>query len=183
MVETDGLENRYARNGIVGSNPTASAKILIKMPESKPKLKWQRKYSAGGIVYRNNDAGVEVLIIHPNKWFSKEGTGKWFLPKGVIEDHESAEVTAVREVKEETGVTGEIEEFLGEIQYFFKWEGENIFKNVKFYLMKYVAGEPTGDDFEIHEARFVAINEALKMLDRKNERGIMEKAIKIVNGE
>ena len=143
---------------------------------AKEKAKWQRSYSAGGIVYRQSPEGVEVVLIHPNKWNSQEGTGQWGLPKGLYKDGESPEIAAVREVQEETGVTGEIIQRIGEVKYFFKWQGENIFKTVQFYLMKYVSGEAKSDGFEIHEARFVPLTQALTLLTRKNEREIMEKA-------
>jgi 8-oxo-dGTP pyrophosphatase MutT (NUDIX family) len=142
---------------------------------------WKREYAAGGIVYREtDDDGVEVLLIEPNKRNSPEGTGSWRIPKGLIEEKELPEKAAVREVREEAGVTGGVEELLEEIKIFYKSEGENIFKTVKCYLMHYVSGQAQADGFEVHQAAWFPINEAMHMLSFKSERAAMGKARKIL---
>jgi 8-oxo-dGTP pyrophosphatase MutT (NUDIX family) len=147
---------------------------------ANPKENWKREYAAGGIVYREGDEVPEVLLIEPNKRNSSEGQGVWRIPKGLIEENEPAEKAAVREVREEAGVKGGVEELLDEIKIFYKFEGENIFKTVKVYLMHYVSGEARPDGFEVHAAGWFPIHEAMNMLHFKSERGVLGKARKIL---
>src|SRR5215203_4379500 len=66
--------------------------------------------------------------------------GVWALPKGRIDGRDSAEVTAVREVEEETGAHGRALGKLGDVRYWFNWNGERIFKVVSFFLVRYEGG-------------------------------------------
>jgi 8-oxo-dGTP pyrophosphatase MutT (NUDIX family) len=95
------------------------------------------KTSAGGVVYRENGKGFEIILIK-----IKNGT-IFTLPKGAIDEGESIDETALREVREETGVNGEIEEELGNVSYWFYAKGENIKykKTVHYFLLRYVSGE------------------------------------------
>ena len=70
--------------------------------------------------------------------------GLWALPKGRIDEGESGEATALREVQEETGARGRSLGKLGDVRYVFTWppkpaEGERIFKVVSFFLIVYRA--------------------------------------------
>ncbi|MBW1296836.1 NUDIX hydrolase [Aquimarina litoralis] len=82
--------------------------------------------AGGGKVY---NAKKEVLFIHRN--------GKWDLPKGKAEKNEDMETTAIREVEEETGVTGlEITKFLYKTYHIFKRNGEFRLKVTYWFEMK-----------------------------------------------
>ena len=125
----------------------------------------KREFSAGGVVFKNGN----VLLI-------KNPSGIWTFPKGNIEPGEKPEETAVREVYEETGVKGEIVDYIGEIHYWYTLKGERIFKTVKYYLMKYKEGEPK-PSWEVKDAKFFPIEEAKKLLKYKGDKEIFKKAL------
>jgi predicted NUDIX family NTP pyrophosphohydrolase len=73
------------------------------------------KQSAGTLLYRQGDAGLEVLLVHPSGAYNRKSP--WGIPKGLIDDDEDPETTARRETVEETGViAGELID-LGYIDY------------------------------------------------------------------
>ena len=110
----------------------------------------------------------------------------WALPKGKIDPGESAAEAAVREVREETGVEGQLVEKLGDVRYTYiaTWEpakGERIFKIVSFFLLQAGAGRIGEIDeamrVEVDEARWLPLDEAPKLLTHKGERAMVAKAI------
>ena len=112
--------------------------------------------------------------------------GIWALPKGKIDPGESAAETAVREVREETGVDGRVVEKLGDVRYTYTatWEGakgERIFKVVSFFLLS--AGRGRIDELdeamrvEVEEARWLPLDEAPRLLTHKGERAMAAKAL------
>ncbi len=131
----------------------------------------RREFSAGGVLFKDG----EVLLI-------KNPSGAWSFPKGNIEKGERPEETAVREVLEETGVKGEIIDYIGEISYWYYFEGEKTFKTVKYYLMRYLEGEPK-PSWEVQDARFFPVEEAKKLLKYKGDKEIFEKALKKLSPE
>lgn len=128
------------------------------------------EFSAGGVLYRKKGPEAEILVIEPRP-------GVFALPKGLIEKGEKPEQAAVREVKEETGCLGEVEDFLGKIEYWYVLSGVKIHKFVYYYLMKYVSGDPSLHDDEVISARWLPEEEALKVLSFENEREIVRKAL------
>ena len=70
----------------------------------------------------------------------RRGRMLWSLPKGHIEQGETAEQTAIREVAEETGIQGKVLAALGSIDYWFVTEGRRVHKTVHHYLMRFSAG-------------------------------------------
>jgi 8-oxo-dGTP pyrophosphatase MutT (NUDIX family) len=138
----------------------------------KQKVNWE--YSAGGVVFKKEGKKTLWLIIQP------EGTERWQLPKGKIEEGEKSEPTALREVKEEGGVEARVMADLGKVVYFYNWEKEKIGKHVRFFLMEYVGGNPKDHDSEVEKAEFFEFNEAFKKLTFKNSKEVLEKAKKIL---
>lgn len=130
----------------------------------------KREFSAGGVLFKNGN----VLLI-------KNPSGVWTFPKGNIEPGEKPEETAVREVYEETGVKGEIVNYIGEIHYWYTLKGERIFKTVKYYLMKHKEGEPK-PSWEVKDAKFFPIEEAKKLLRYKGDKEIFRKALEKLKG-
>ena len=107
--------------------------------------------------------------------------GVWALPKGIIGDGEKPEVTAVREVEEETGVEGRLVEKLGDIRYVYTWAGERVFKVVSFYLLRYSQGRlgdlPAATAHEVAEVRWLPLADAPRLLAYKGEREMAERAL------
>ena len=99
------------------------------------------------------------------------------LPKGHPEDGESAEEAAAREVREEAGVTGELLEHLGDVDYSYERRGRQIAKRVAFFLIEYRSGDPADHDHEIEEARWMPLREAATALTYEGERRIVERAL------
>ena len=141
----------------------------------------RREFSAGGVLVRTIQGRAHVAAIRP-----QGKPGIWALPKGKIDPGESAEETAVREVREETGVEGRVIEKLGDVRYVYtaNWEGskgQRIFKVVSFFLLK--AGRGRIDEIdeamrvEVDEARWLPLDEAPRLLTHKGERQMVSKAI------
>lgn len=131
--------------------------------------------SAGGVAYRWNGDRLEVALI------SVSDQRRWQLPKGIIDDGETREITAVREVREEAGINTELIEPLDRVEYWFiaTRGGKRVryHKFVHFYLLRYRSGEVTDHDHEVNEARWVEIQEALRMLTFDSDRNIMRMAL------
>ncbi len=110
----------------------------------------------------------------------------WALPKGRIDPGESAAETAVREVREETGVTGHLVEKLGDIRYVYMWEGERIFKVVSFFLLRAGRGRLGAIDeamrIEVAETRWLPLADAPRLLSYGGEREMAAKALERLGG-
>jgi 8-oxo-dGTP pyrophosphatase MutT (NUDIX family) len=110
-----------------------------------------------------------------------KGQGTWALPKGLIAPGERAELTALREVAEETGVEATPVEKLGDVRYVYTWAGERVFKVVSFFLFRYRSGRlgdiPPEHAHEIAEVRWLPLDEAPELLAYKGEREMAAKAL------
>ena len=137
----------------------------------------RREFSAGGVLIRELDGRWMVAAIRP----AGRPEGLWALPKGQIDAGESGEATALREVAEETGVTGRSLGKLGDVKYWFNWQGERIFKVVSFFLVEYENGRlgdiPEAFRHEVDEARWLPLDEAPKLLAYKGEREMVDLAL------
>jgi 8-oxo-dGTP pyrophosphatase MutT (NUDIX family) len=128
--------------------------------------------SAGGIVLdrRGDDASVALI-----GRIDRRGRLLWSLPKGHLEEGESPEAAAVREVAEETGITGEVVAPLGSIDFWFVADGHRVHKTVHHYLLVRVAGELSDEDIEVAEVAWVPLAEATERLAYADERALVEK--------
>ncbi|MDP8233655.1 MAG: NUDIX hydrolase [Candidatus Saelkia tenebricola] len=141
--------------------------------------KFKQEISSGGVIYKLNSSSVEIILI---RRVTKRGMHAWCLPKGKVEQGESLEVTALREVKEETGVSGKIEKELGSINYWFYGAEDKlkINKTVHFYLMKYMSGNLELYDDEVEEVRWFVIDEARSIASYKSEKEMITKAMEVL---
>ena len=140
-------------------------------------MKTERQVSSGGVVVRDDDSGPEVLLASRR---TRGGDLVWGLPKGLVEEGERPEDTAVREVREETGYRATVRAPLGEISYWFVWEGTRIRKTVHFFLMDDSGGEPGERDREMEEVRWFPLEEAAGVAGFKSEKEILQKAVEAV---
>lgn len=137
-------------------------------------MKTRDEVSAGGVVFRLRDSGgceVALILTHEHRWQ---------LPKGWIDEGESPEQTAVREVREEAGVDAEVVVPLGDIEYRYvsKYDAEpvRVRKRVHVYLLRYTGGSIEDHDDEVIEVRWVEIGEAGRMLAFRDEQQMVAKA-------
>lgn len=132
------------------------------------------QFSAGGVVYKR-DPDLMILV---SKHSQHHG---WVFPKGLIGDKvenrkESKEVTAVREVKEETGADAAIEKTLTPVTFWFVFEGEKIKKTVYYFIMRFTGGDITKHDHEMEEVEWIDPSEVEKRLTYPSDRKVWKEA-------
>jgi len=134
--------------------------------------------SAGGAVVRDN----EVIVIVPVK---RDASRRRVLalPKGHLDGSETPEEAAKREVAEETGVTADLIEKLGDVEYEYDRRGRRRHKRVAFYLFKYRSGSLEDHDHEIEDARWMPLEEAVEALTYPGEREIVRRALSRVSSD
>jgi 8-oxo-dGTP pyrophosphatase MutT (NUDIX family) len=132
----------------------------------------EREFSAGGVVVREGDDGIECVVIVPTRR-AKGGERVLALPKGHPENGESGADAALREIREETGIEAALVDKLGDVRYWYQRDGKRIAKVVSFFLFEYVAGEPGGDPFEVEQTRWMPLEEAEQRLSYPGERGMV----------
>lgn len=132
--------------------------------------------SCGGVViYRG-----KVLLLYKNY---KDRYKGWVLPKGTVEENEEYEATAIREVKEESGASGRIMDYLGTSEYEFRTYDDTISKKVHWYLMmgNSYFSKPQKEEY-FTDSGFYKYHEAFYLLKYENERHILENAYKVYSG-
>lgn len=146
-----------------------------------PHVSTRSQVSAGGVVYRaaGNDFEVVLIAVGPSQ--------RWQLPKGLVGTDESAEDAALREVREETGITAELREHINTIEYWYYGEenGRRVrfHKTVHFFLMHFVSGDTEDHDDEVQEARWFPIETARNELAFRNEKEVVAKVMDMLRGQ
>lgn len=133
-----------------------------------------REFSAGGIVVDNVGEGLTRVAVIGRP--GRDGRLQWSLPKGHIEPGESAEQAAVREIAEETGITGTVLAALGRIKYWFRAGDRIVLKTVQHYLLQYHDGALSADDHEVSEVAWVPFDELPQKLVYRDERRLAAEA-------
>ena len=100
----------------------------------------------------------------------RRGRLLWSMPKGHVENGEAKEVTAEREVWEETGISGEVFADLGMIDYWFVSDGVRIHKTVHHHLLRFVDGIMNDEDPEVTEVAWIPVSELIEHLAYADER-------------
>ena len=146
------------------------------MDQGKPKRRVERHVSAGGVVYRVVNGSIEMALC------GRREPLRWSLPKGTPDKGESLEETALREVREETGLDAEIEAPIGNINYWFVIYDTRAHcnKTVHFYLMAYRGGSTSEHDPEFDEVEWFTSEEALKSLVYPSEVKVVAKALDMI---
>jgi 8-oxo-dGTP pyrophosphatase MutT (NUDIX family) len=139
-----------------------------------------REFSAGGVVVRPAEGRYEVAVIRP------AGRSAVALPKGHIDPGETAEVAAIREVLEETGLSVDLVRGLGEISYVYRFHHRSIFKVVRFFLCRWVRGDigaiTEAMHKEVHSAWWIPLSDAPTRLSYPGERRMAAKALAVLSG-
>jgi len=141
------------------------------------------EFSVGAIIFRKEGDKIFYLLLHYPA-IARAKKDYWDLPKGHIKKGEKELDAVKREVEEETGLKDIkfIEGFKGEIEYFFKFQGQTIFKTVIFYLAETntkeikISGEHIG-------FKWLTFKEAKEQLTFKNAKEIIQKADNFISGK
>ncbi len=133
------------------------------------------EFSAGGIVYKRGKILVAKHSFHHG----------WVFPKGLIGDkddnkHQTKEETALREVKEETGIEATVEKEIKPVTYWYIWEGQKIKKTVYYFTMKAVGGNTDDHDDEMEEVEWIDYNEVENRLTYPSDKKAWEEAKKLI---
>ena len=121
--------------------------------------------AAGGVVWRRQKgSAVEVLLVHRPKY------DDWTLPKGKLDDGESAEEAAMREVEEETGFRVSLGQELPSTDYHDRFGRP---KNVRYWVMDITGGE-FEPNREVDEVRWLSVDDAKGALSYPRDRNVLE---------
>ncbi len=135
------------------------------------------EFSAGGIVFRKEDSRLLILVSQHSQHHG------WVFPKGFIGDTiegESKESTAVREVKEETGIEAEIVEKLTPVTYWYVMDGEKRKKTVYYYIMKHLGGNIDQRDHEMEAVEWLPVDKVMERLSYESDKKVYEEAFPLI---
>ena len=129
--------------------------------------------SAGGLILDLDDPDLPAALSARR---DRRGRLVWSLPKGHIEAGETPEQAALREVREETGIVGNVAGGLGVINFWFIAEQRRIHKTVHHFLMFATGGELSDDDAEVDAVEWVPLIEVRHRLAYADERRLLDRA-------
>ena len=176
-------KRKRKRSGNRGPQPqtqnTAQKSAQLKRAEVKrPYAKRVDEVSAGGLVI--DTTGTMGLLI--GRYDHKDASGKrvlWSLPKGHIEEGETPEQAAIREVAEETGITSSITKSLGVIDFWFMAGGKRIHKTVHHFIFTEVGGTLLAQESEVDEVSWFPLSEIVDRLAYPDEKKLIAKTVEI----
>jgi len=142
------------------------------MTDRGSSFRTERAVSAGGVVHRRGEDGIEVVIC------GRDYDGVWGLPKGTPNPGESLEQAATREVSEETGLQVEIERKITTIEYWFAVPKNSVryHKHVHYYMMSPIGGKVEDHDSEYDRVAWLPVEEACRRLTHQNDIDVVRKA-------
>ena len=126
--------------------------------------------SCGGVVILRG----KILVLYKNIRNKYEG---WVLPKGTVEAGEEYKETALREVREESGVSASVIKYIGKSQYTFSAPEDIVEKDVHWYLMMADSyySKPQREEY-FQDSGYYKYIEAYHLLKFSNEKQILERA-------
>ena len=174
LVNNYDLRNMYFENRSKEELISIFNEIYSKDKQEEYKvvaIKFEKKEkSCGVVVFDDNKV---LLVLHNN--------GHWGMPKGHVEENETEEETAIREVLEETNInTKIIPGFRKVITYSPK---ENTMKDVVYFVGEPISINLKPQEEEVNEVRFVNVEEASNLITYEEDRSVYEKALKYYKGE
>ena len=142
----------------------------------------QLEISSGGVIYRRANGGIEVALTQTTRG------PMWCLPKGRVEAEETLEQAALREGREETGLSGEICRALRPIEYSYRSRTDNgqrkeVDKTVHFYLIEFRGGSVEDHDHEVADVRWFPLDVAGRLLHHAGERDVLALAKQALRDE
>ena len=142
--------------------------------KARPRIK--SLVSSGGVVYRQQNGSLETVLC------GRSEPVRWSLAKGTPDPGETLEETALREVREETGLEVQLDSSLGSIEYWFSDRGSEVryHKTVHFYLMVPVGGDTAQHDPEFDVVRWFQVDEALEAMAYNNEADVLRRALAVI---
>ncbi|WP_229566595.1 MULTISPECIES: NUDIX hydrolase [Rhodococcus] len=179
-AERANRNRRSSRRRGAGAKKTAHGASPGSSASPGPRMRTVRETSAGGLVVDGLGGPPEKLCAALIGRTDRRGRLLWSLPKGHIEQGETAEQTAMREVREETGVRSSVLAELGSIDYWFVTEGRRVHKTVHHYLLRYLGGELSDADVEVTEVAWVPLRELRTRLAYADERKLADIADRLI---
>ena len=135
------------------------------------------EFSAGGIVFKKENNKTHILLAQHSQHHG------WVFPKGLIGDHvenESRKETAIREVREETGVYGKILKPLNPTEYWYVFEGEKRKKTVYYFLMECISEDLSKHDHEMEDVEWIEDKNVENRLTYPSEKKVWEEAKQLI---
>ncbi len=167
-----------------GTSPSGTGPVPAAAPTRQrrtgPRLRTVHETSAGGLVIDGIDRPRAEQLAALIGRMDRRGRMLWSLPKGHIEQGETPEQTAIREVAEETGIRGDVLTQLGSIDYWFVTDGRRVHKTVHHYLMRFSGGELCDEDVEVTEVAWVPVEELPSRLAYADERRLARLAHELI---
>ena len=163
------------RAPLSNDSPAKNEQAQNKRPAKGPARNYAKRVdevSAGGLVI--DQSGKNGLLI--GRIDHKDATGKrilWSLPKGHIDEGETPEQAALREVAEETGIESAIERSLGVIDFWFMAGGKRIHKTVHHYLFRETGGLLAPQESEVDEVGWFPLAEIVDRLAYPDEKKLI----------
>lgn len=136
------------------------------------------QFSAGGVVFKK-DPDLKILVCQHSLHHG------WVFPKGLIGDkdenrEESKEITAIREVKEETGADAKILKPLTPVTFWFVWDEEKVKKTVYYFIMEYTGGDIGVHDHEMENVEWIDPSEVEKRLSYSSDKKVWREARELI---
>lgn len=132
----------------------------------------KKEKSCGAVIYRYQNNELYILLV-------KHNAGHYSFPKGHVENNETEEETAIREVKEETGLDiSIINRYRSVITYSPK---ENTVKDVIFFLAKPLNETITPQLSEVQEVSWYNIKDAENKITYQEDKKVLKSSIKFIS--
>jgi 8-oxo-dGTP pyrophosphatase MutT (NUDIX family) len=119
--------------------------------------------AAGGLVVRRTSGQLEIALVH------RPVQHDWSFPKGKLEAGETLDIAALREVREETGMTCDLLRFIGHTEYV---DRKGRPKTVAYWIMAATGGSFSPNE-EVDELRWLRLDEAARLLSYPRDRELV----------